>query len=46
MGDIGANVAEVRGSSYRFPVTGNKVKAKADEGWVVEEGGENKLLQR
>ena len=39
MGDIGDNGAEVRGSSYEFPATGNKVKDKTAEGRVVTEGG-------
>ena len=38
MGAIGANGVEVRGSSYGFSATGNKVKVKAAEGGVVEEG--------
>ena len=39
VGAIGANGAEVRGSSYGFSVTGKKVKGKAAEGRVVAEGG-------
>ena len=39
VGAIGANGADVRGSSYGFPVTGNKVKGKAAEGRVMVEGG-------
>ena len=39
---ISANGAEVRGSSYGFPATGNKVKDKAAEGRVVAEVGGKK----
>ena len=42
VGSIGANDAEVRGSSYGFDATGNKIKDKAAEGRVVEEGGRKK----
>ena len=42
MGDISDNGVEVRGSACDFPTTGNKVKGRAAEGLVVEEGsGEN-----
>ena len=40
--DIGDNGAEVRGIPYRFPAIGKKVKGKAAEGRVVEEGGGKK----
>ena len=42
MDDIGANVAEVRGSSYEFPARGNKVKDKLAEVRVVAKGGGKK----
>ena len=39
---IGANGAEMRGSPYGFPDTGNKVKGKAAKGRVVAEGSGKK----
>ena len=40
-----AKGVEVRGSSYGFSATGNKVKGKVAEGGVVAEGGGKKVLQ-
>ena len=39
MGAFGANVANVRGSSWGFPVADKKDKVKSDEGRVVAAGG-------
>ena len=39
VGAIGVNGVKVRGRSYGFPVTDNRVKGKAAEGQVVSEGG-------